>query len=304
VTRRVRVFQVDAFTNQLFTGNPASVVLDAQLLRDDEMQQIARELASADSAFVLPADGADHDLRLRFFTPRGEAAFIGHATIAVHAVLDGLGLGPCRLQKQRIGLVETGRIAGPQGTLYSFGQPPPPVQGPLPGERLLAVLGALGLQEDDLDPGSPAVIAGAGAARALLAVRDGAVLARLRPDFPRLAALSAAGLPPGYFIYTLAPSLPECDTEARMFCPAIGIAEDPVSGNAHAMLAVHLQALQRIPERSGRLQFTGRQGHHLGRPGVVQVSLEREAGAVRRILVAGAACIVLAGAIELPQARD
>jgi PhzF family phenazine biosynthesis protein len=301
VSRRVRVFQVDAFTNQLFTGNPASVVLDAQLLHDDEMQQISRELAGPDSAFVLPADGADHDLRLRFFTPRGEAGFIGHATIAVHAVLDGLGLGPCRRQKQRSGLIETGRSAGPQGTFYSFSQPPPPLQGALPGEQLLAMLGALGLREDDLDPSSPAVVAGAGAARALLAVRDGTVLARLQPDFPRLAALSAAGLPPGYFVYTLAPSLPDCDTEARMFCPAIGISEDPVSGNAHAMLAAHLQALRRIPERSGRLQFTGRQGHHLGRPGVVQLSLELEAGAVHRVSVAGGACIVLAGAIELLQ---
>ena len=84
-TRRVRIFQVDAFTTQLYAGNPAGVVLDAQHLDEREMQLIARELGSADSVFVLPPDAADHDLRVRFFTPHGETGFVGHATIAAAA---------------------------------------------------------------------------------------------------------------------------------------------------------------------------------------------------------------------------
>lgn len=299
-SRRVRIFQVDAFTTQLFMGNPAGVVLDAELLDDQDMQAIARELGSADTAFVLPPDAADHDLRLRFFTPRAETGFVGHATIAAHAVRDALGLPACRRQKQRSGIVEIGRVDGPLGTRFSFDQPPPPLQDSLTGANLRAVMDALGVRTADLDPGCPAVVAGAGGTRALLAVRDGATLARLRPDLTRLAALSAAGNPPGFFIYTLAPSLPDCDTEARMFCPAIGIAEDPVSGNAHAMLAMHLYGLRRLPERSGRLGFTGRQGHHLGRPGVVEVGIEREAGTVRSVRVAGSARVVFATAVELP----
>jgi PhzF family phenazine biosynthesis protein len=70
MTRRVRIFQVDAFTSQVFTGNPASVVLDAELLAEQELSAIARELRGGDTAFVLPADAPDHDLRVRFFTPR------------------------------------------------------------------------------------------------------------------------------------------------------------------------------------------------------------------------------------------
>ena len=74
MTRSVHVFQVDAFTDRHFTGNPAGVVLGADVLTDDEMLAIARELNNADTAFVLKPDGPDHDVRLRFFTPRTEAS--------------------------------------------------------------------------------------------------------------------------------------------------------------------------------------------------------------------------------------
>ena len=59
-----------------------------------------------------------------------------------------------------------------------------------------------------------------------------------------------------------------------MFCPAIGIDEDPVSGNAHAMLGVYLHALGWLPATEGIARFTGRQGRHVGRPGQVEVSVE------------------------------
>lgn len=82
--RTVHVFQIDAFTQQMFAGNPAGVVLGAEILSDAEMQAIARELNNSDTAFVLPGAGADHDLHLRFFTPVREVAFVGHATVAAH----------------------------------------------------------------------------------------------------------------------------------------------------------------------------------------------------------------------------
>ncbi len=100
-------------------------------------------------------------------------------------------------------------------------------------------------------------------------------------------------------MYTLAPSVADCDTEARMFCPALGIAEDPVSGNAHAMLATHLHGLGRIPVRSAGLEFTGRQGHHIGRPGMLTVRVEPGASAVGQVRVAGSARIFFDATLEL-----
>src|SRR5688572_33444111 len=94
MSRRIRIFQVDAFTTDRFTGNPAGVVLDADSLTDAEMLAIARELNNADTAFVLKPDSSDHELRVRFFTPRTEASFVGHATVATHFVLSRDGAAP------------------------------------------------------------------------------------------------------------------------------------------------------------------------------------------------------------------
>src|SRR6266436_6412191 len=87
----LRIFQVDAFTATRFTGNPATVVLDADGQSDATLLAVAREFSHAEVAFVLAASGPDHDVRLRFFNARKEAPFVGHATVAAHAVLLALG---------------------------------------------------------------------------------------------------------------------------------------------------------------------------------------------------------------------
>src|SRR5215207_10474040 len=105
MSRRIRIFQVDAFTTDRFTGNPAGVVLNADGLSEAEMLAIARELNNADTAFIMGRDGDDHDVRARFFTPRTEAGFVGHATVAAHFVLSRRRGAAERLrQKSKAGL--------------------------------------------------------------------------------------------------------------------------------------------------------------------------------------------------------
>jgi PhzF family phenazine biosynthesis protein len=124
----------------------------------------------------------------------------------------------------------------------------------------------------------------------------------LAPDLPRLAALTASGAPAGYFVYTRSPAVPGCQTEARMFCPAIGIPEDPVSGNAHAMLGAHLYALGLLGAGDTGARFLARQGHHMDRPGVLSIRVFAEGGTMRAVQVAGTAVIVFDAIIELPPA--
>lgn len=298
---RQRIFRVDAFTERPFAGNPAAVVIDAEGLATERMRAIAREQGGVDTAFVLPADGADHDLQVRFFTPHGEAGFIGHATLATHAVLEALGRPPAPRQRQRAGLVQVERLGGDAAARrYAFIQPPPQLGNGLPRTTLAALLDALALDADALDDRLPAVIAGSTSTRALVALRSGAALGGIKPDLAALAALSANGGPAGWFLYTLAPDVPGCDTEARMFCPAIGIAEDPVSGNAHGMLACRLHAAGCWPAAAPPLAFTARQGHHLGRPGSLQVRLDVADAAVRSVCVSGAASLVMESVLEAP----
>jgi PhzF family phenazine biosynthesis protein len=230
--RALRVFQVDAFTTQPFCGNPAGVVLDADTLSGEAMQLIARELNNGDTAFVLRADGDDHDIRVRFFTPRTEVSFVGHASIAVHAVLARVLAAPAPRQKQRSGIVNV-QVQGADTTLnVAIAQPPPRLQQAPPAAALAATLTALGLNSSELDQRAPPIIAGEASTRLLLALNEGSRLAQLQPDSAQLAALSPLVGAPGYFLYSLRPAVADCEVEARMFCPALGIAEDPVSGNA------------------------------------------------------------------------
>jgi PhzF family phenazine biosynthesis protein len=301
------VFQVDAFTSQRFSGNPAGVVLDADALSEAEMLAIAREINAGDTAFVLAADAADHDLRVRFFTPRGEAAFVGHATLAVHAVLASLPGARSAGARQRsaAGLFEIDIISAQPPRIAIHLLPPGPMRT-VPEDALDAVLAALGLARSELCPRCPAMIAGHGSARLLLGVRDARVLEQVRPDESRLRALSAQLGAPGYFLFTLEPSIAEVFSEARMFCPALGIPEDPVSGNAHGLLGAYLleHGLLRGTGGPGRevLEFTGAQGRFVSRPGRVTVALALQGAALEAVSIIGEAVIVFAGALADPAA--
>lgn len=292
----VPVFQVDAFTDRQFAGNPAGVVLDADGLTAGQMQLIARELNNGDTAFALQPDGPDHDVRVRFFTPRSEAAFVGHATVALHAVLATLRRAAAPRQKQKSGLVSVRADVRDGACSVSIAQPPPVLRGAPEPALLQAVLAALGIGAEELDAAAPPMIAGEASGRLLLAVHSGATLARLQPDLPALAALSPRLGTPGYFVYTRHAA--DADTEARMFCPALGIPEDPVSGNAHGMLGAWLwqcgllRASAEPAAGMARAAFTGAQGRHVQRPGQVRVELRIAAGAVAGVSIGGSAVVV------------
>jgi PhzF family phenazine biosynthesis protein len=298
--RTIQVHQIDAFTRVKFTGNPAGVVLDAEALNDAEMLAIARELNNADTAFVMKADAADHDLRVRFFTPRSEAAFVGHASVAAHYVLSDFGGGPRRLrQKSRAGIVEVEVRGADAQRRIAIRQAAPPLGREINDRERLAVMDALALASADLDLHCPVKVVGSSSTRLMVGVRGAEQLRQLKPDFSRLTTLSAQLGAQGFFVFTLAPEVPEVLTESRMFCPALGIAEDPVSGNAHGMLGVYLARHGLLGPLDPPVHFAGAQGHHLNRPGRVEVELEYSEGAVAGVWIVGQATAIFQTQIEL-----
>jgi PhzF family phenazine biosynthesis protein len=299
----VRVFQVDAFTSRRFSGNPAGVVLDADRLTAADMQALARELNNGDTAFLLQPDANDHDLRVRFFTPRREAAFVGHATLAAHAVLAALKLEPRRRQKQSSGIVEVDSISGAWPPRIAIHLPAPKLQRLLDERELSAVLEALTLTRADLDAQCPAMLGGDSSTRVMLGVQHGTTLARLRPDLARLTVLSGELGAPGFFLFSRQPSLPDVSSEARMFCPALGFPEDPVSGNAHALLGAYLLQHRLIGPATAAvagttLEFSGAQGHHMGRPGRITVVLNLQRDRLESVSILGEAVVVFDTTLE------
>ncbi len=288
----MQIFQVDAFTRRRFAGNPATVVLDADGQSDAAMSAIAREFAHAEVAFVSAATAPDHDLRVRFFNARKEAPFVGHATIAAHAVLLALGRRQFGVLRQAgaTGIVEvaaeplpSGADRADGGTLIEFRQSVPELENPLPSTSLHETL--------------PARVARKGGSRLLVPVGERRALDVLAPNFETLTELGYEIGTDGFFVFAIdrGSGAGEFSTESRMFCPALGIPEDPASGNAHAMLACYLFELGEIDEQV--TGFIGLQGRHMQRPAQIHVRLEVRDGGLTAAHIGGGAVIVSEGTL-------
>jgi PhzF family phenazine biosynthesis protein len=294
----LRIFQVDAFTRTRFTGNPATVVLDADGQTDVTLMSIAREFAQAEVAFVSAATAGDHDVRLRFFNSRKESPFVGHATVAAHAVLLALGRRGEGMVRQHsgTGIIEV-RVHEQDGPRIEFRQSTPELDAPLPFKTTLRVAEALRLPATQLHEVMPARIAHRGSSRLLLPVADSRALEALGPNLDTLLTLGKELKLDGFFVFAVNRSHDEFSTDSRMFCPALGIPEDPVSGNAHAMLAAYLWELGHFGKNV--TSFIGRQGRHMNRPGEVSVKLEIADGSLVAAHIGGAAVIVSEGTLAL-----
>jgi PhzF family phenazine biosynthesis protein len=299
MTRKVQVHQVDAFTREPFTGNPTGVVLNADALSEAQMLAIARELNNAETAFILAPDADDHTVRARFFTPRSEAGFVGHATIAAQYVLSRRHDAPrWQRQKSKAGIVDIEVRGSGEDRRIAIRRSPPPIGRELNDRERLAVLDALALASESLDTRIPLRIVGAAGTRLLIGVRGPEPLKHLKPDLARLTTLSAQIGAAGYFVFTLVANVTDHLTEARMFCPALGIAEDPVSGNAHGLLGAYLARLGLLARNGERAGFSGVQGYSLHRPGRVEVELEFAGGELAGVWISGQAVSIFQTEIE------
>ncbi len=298
--RTVKVFQIDVFTNQLFAGNPAGVVLGAEQLSENEMQALARELNNSDSAFVLPPDAPDHDVRLRFFTPSREVGFVGHATVAAHLARLAAGEGAVGWlrQKSRSGIQEVeiaGTVAAPRVTVSI---PPPLFQPAIDPALRTRLLDVFGIDTAALDPKCPLVVTKRASTRLMIGLRSADLLASLQPDLEQLKRLTPHIGADGYFLFVRDARGPGT-TEARLFSPVLGIPEDPVSGNAHGMLGAYLVANGLLPLSGGRGRLRGYQGRSMDRHGEVDVEVAAEGGVATTIRISGTARVVFTTAITI-----
>jgi PhzF family phenazine biosynthesis protein len=299
--RVCRLFHVDAFTRERFCGNPAVVVLDADELTDEDMHRIAREINGTEVAFVSGSDSNDYDVQIRFFSPSREVGFIGHATVAAHyvrALESGLPKRKVR-QKSGGGIVEV-EVDGKAPDLRITVSQSPATFGPvIPESRQGPVLDALGISSSSLHAACPLQVMSRASTRLIIGLQSPAMLESLRPQMDALVHLTPHVGADGFFVFALDPHAKEPTTESRMFCPVIGVPEDPVSGNAHGMLGVYLLhhgLLQARPD--GVARFTGHQGRFVERPGVVEVEVSGSGKRATGVRVSGNAVIVYEA--ELP----
>jgi len=300
-SRQCRLFHVDAFTRERFCGNPAAVVLDANILTQDDMRRIARELGNIEVAFVLDSESPEYDVEIRFFSPRREVTFVGHATVAAHyvrAMANGVPKGKVR-QKSGSGIVEvevTGKGARLRVTIHQT----PATFGPVvPEERIAPVLDALGISSSSLHPGCPVQVMSKANSRLMIGLQSPETLDSLQPKMDQLVHLTPHVGADGFFVFALNPGTTPVTTESRMFCPMIGVPEDPVSGNAHGMLGVYLVNNGLLPIEKGEARLIGHQGRFVDRPGQVEVAVVAAGKRASEVRVTGDAVIVYEAVLPL-----
>ncbi len=294
----VHLLHIDAFTRTPFRGNPAGVVLDADGLTAEKMQDIARELRHSETAFVLRPEAPDHDVHIRYFTPSVEVPVCGHATIAAHyARAHHLNLPAMSLvQKTGAGLqrIEILRHEGDYRIVMHQG--PVSFGGALDDAMRRRMALALGMDESGLEERLPVQVVSTGHSKVLLPLRPGFALDGLRPDAAALSAISREIGCNGFYPFVIRDA---ASTEGRIFAPAIGIAEDPVTGNANGPLGAYLVRHGLLPHDGRQLRFEGHQGGALRRDGVVHVTVEIGANDAAAVAIAGDAVQLFAAALRV-----
>lgn len=259
------VLRYSAFTRDGQGGNPAGVVLDATGLSEADMLDIARRLGYSESAFVIPASAPGAPTGLRYFSPRAEVAFCGHATVGTAVALaerDGTGRIEFDTPAGRVAAVTEGGGEGITATLTS----PPAHARPIAGDVLGRLLSALRWDADDLDPAYPPQIGNAGNDHPMLGVAREETLAGLDYDYDALAELMATqGWTTACLFWAEGPGV----FHVRNPFPPGGVVEDPATGAAAAAFGGYLRSLGLEPPA----QVTLLQGHHMGSPSRLLVSL-------------------------------
>lgn len=294
MTRKYALYQIDSFTKEKFTGNPAGVITNADGLTHYEMQAIARELNNSETAFVFSSNCDEYDVHIRFFTPMSEVPICGHATIAAHYALatenrlessriyqkTGAGILPVDILKEH----EDYRIVMTQGTI-EFGN----IINEKEKSELLA---ALNINSSDLLENYDIQIASTGHSKVMIGINSIKTLNSLQPNYDALSHLSKIIKCNGYYVFTINPEDSDILIHGRMFAPAIGINEDPVTGNANGPLGAYLVHHNLVKHNNSLFKFKAKQGEAINRPGIIEVEVKIDNKKPVEVKISGNATII------------
>jgi PhzF family phenazine biosynthesis protein len=254
-------------------------VLDATGLEDAEMQRAAAEVGYSESAFLVPAGG--RHAKVRYFSPKAEVAFCGHATVAAAvAFAERHGPGILHLDT-RSGLVEVSSKVQADGAITATLISVKPQIEPISAADLASLLEALHWTSGDLDATLPPRIAFAGVWHPIVAAGSRQRLANLDYDMAALASLmSQRSWTTIDLIYRESASV----FHARNPFPPGGVVEDPATGAAAAALGGYLRELGLVAPPA---TVTVHQGQDMGRPSMLTVDIPAQHGT--GIAVTGAA---------------
>jgi trans-2,3-dihydro-3-hydroxyanthranilate isomerase len=292
------IFHVDAFTDQPFGGNPASVVLGADRLEDEMLQKIAREMNTRETVFVMKSDVAS--FRFRYLTPKSEIGFSGHPTIAAYHVLLREGLIEARKDvtltslETRAGNLDIEIVKNEftgRHEIQITHRTPEFLETYDPKDYL----GALGLTLADFQSPNPLQTISTGTPHLILPVSTMRSLYRIKPDWEKLKELQRGSDYVSMSVFTRETRDPTSDAQVRHFAPALGVYEDPVSGSAAGCLASYLIRYGFMEPTYPVTSIVIEQGYYVGRPGRVFVEVRGNKEEIEQVKVSGTGVVVFKG---------
>lgn len=283
--------QVDVFTAKPLLGNPLAVVLDADGLSSADMQRIAAWTNLSETAFVLPATQPQADYRLRIFTPRTELPFAGHPSVgAAHALIESERIKDktALIQECAAGLLPL-RVSGDGTERRIFVRAPRATLHDADDDVIAAAQTALAAQIS-----APRIVSN-GPQFLICHLQDEARVRALKPDLAAIAALCRKISAVGVVAFARSHGA-EYALVVRVFCPADGIPEDPVTGAANAAIGAYLHRTGRLGEIGTHYRVS--QGREIGRDGYVDVCVDSASGDVE---IGGQSVTCVDGTLMLPQ---
>jgi len=302
---QLRFYTLDVFTDTRFAGNPLAVVLDADDLDTARMATIAREFGLPETVFVLKPQNPAHTARLRIFTPATELPFAGHPTVGTAALLAELRAPAYHgvhdsivVLEEKIGPVRIGvRLREGQAAFAEFDAPRlPEEQDKLPSaERLAAALGLIPSEIGFENHRPTRFIAGNSFAFVPIATIE--AIAKAAPNSAHWGPAFGGAGGVGAFLYTRQCVHTGSAFHARMFAPDSGIAEDPATGSAAVALAGAIARFDDLPDGVHKRHIE--QGYEMGRPSLIQLTLEISGGRLKALRIGGQAVRVSEGLLSV-----
>lgn len=297
----LEVLKVDVFTEELYMGNPAAVVLESDMLDEVQMQRIAFEAGSPSTAFVLRSKKAD--LRLRYFSPYAEQPLSGHATVgAVWCLAERKAFGASPSGRHRletpIGILPFSIDAGPEGPRRVWMTQKRPMfasEGDVKDVASAIGTGADSIFKDEF----PMAVVSTGLPCLIVPVRSIDVIQRLEPRREELASLARELDIGGVEVFTWGVLDGGSTVHARFFEPVPGAQEDPASGLPAGALGAYLVENDLIPREKFE-NIVVEQGHWIGRPSKILVRVEKRGTAIRKVEVGGSARVSFRGRLAVP----
>jgi trans-2,3-dihydro-3-hydroxyanthranilate isomerase len=301
--RKLSYHLVDVFTERAFGGNQLAVCTDGRGLSTELMQAIAKEFNLSETTFVLPPEDSSNNYRVRIFTPGSELPMAGHPTVGTSFILarermievggdettirleEGVGTIPVQLNFKN-GQLD---LIWMQQLLPTFGPRIEDVRG---------IAEMLSIAPDDIEESLPIEVVSCGVPflyvplKTLQAARS--IKFRLDVWERMMGNLGISEI----FVFTKETELDGSSVHSRMFAPALGIHEDPATGAASGPLGCYLVRYKVLPT-SQRSEFTSEQGIEIGRPSIIKIVIEQEAGEISRVRIGGRCVFMGEGHLEI-----